>query len=142
MSYPAFRGRAARVCSGRSFRSYALFREIAGSRQKIVSTLRDSFPVSISSRHFPAGLSHLAPSGWNSLPALDPEIDLNPLVVLLQDAVILAQRMAFPTVGQQNAFQVGVAIELDAEHVEDFALQPVRSRPDGNGAVDGFSVGD
>src|SRR5689334_10991901 len=69
-----------------------------------------------------------------SLPALDPQVDLYPLLVLLNDAVILAQRVALPAVGEQDALQVGMSFEADAEHVEDFTLQPVGRWPDGNGA--------
>src|ERR1700691_809143 len=68
-----------------------------------------------------------------SLTAFDSQVDLHPLVILLQDAVIFAQRMSLPSVGQQNTFHVRMSVKLDAEHVEDFALQPVGSRPDGNG---------
>src|SRR5205807_8421335 len=60
-----------------------------------------------------------------SLPALDSEVDLDPLLVLLNDAVVFAQGMALPPVGQENAFQVRVAVELNAEHVEGFPLQPI-----------------
>ena len=47
----------------------------------------------------------------------------------LQDAVILAQGIALPAVGQQNALQVRMPIEPDPEHVIDFPLQPIRRRP-------------
>src|SRR5450631_1416047 len=60
----------------------------------------------------------------SSLSALNPQIDLHPLFILLQNPVILPQRMPLPPVGQQNALQVGMPIELDPEHVEHFALQP------------------
>src|SRR4029077_14778411 len=63
--------------------------------------------------------------------ALDPQINLHPLLVLLNDSVILAQGMALPTVGKQNALQVGMSVEVDAEHVVHFALQPVRCGPVG-----------
>src|ERR1035437_787484 len=64
-----------------------------------------------------------------SLSTLDAKVDLHPFLVLLKDRIILAQRMALPSVWQQNALQVGMPIELDAEHVEDFALQPVGCLP-------------
>src|ERR1700730_402728 len=67
-----------------------------------------------------------------SLSALDSEIDLHPLLVLLQDAVIFAERMAFPAVRQKNALHIRMAIELDPEHVEHFTFQPVRGGPDRN----------
>src|SRR5580704_18609565 len=50
--------------------------------------------------------------------------------------------MALPAVGQQNALQVGMSIETDAKHVIHFALQPVRSRPDGNYAGRAGAVSD
>ena len=40
--------------------------------------------------------------------------------------------MAFPVVGKQNAPQVWVPGELNAEQVEDFALEPIRAEPDGD----------
>ena len=43
---------------------------------------------------------------------------------------VLAERMTDETVVGQNAAQVGVAFEHDAEQVERFALVPVRRRPD------------
>ena len=72
----------------------------------------------------------LSSLGARSLSALDSEVDLHPLFVLLQNAVILAQRVAFPAVGQKDALQIGMPVELDAEHVVDFALQPIGGRPD------------
>src|ERR1022692_4924028 len=76
------------------------------------------------------------------LAAFNAEGDLHPLVVLLQDAVILAQGMSLPAIGQQDALHVGMPVKLDAEHVEDLALQPVRSRPDGNGAGQARAIQD
>ena len=46
------------------------------------------------------------------LPTIDSQVDLYPFLVLLDDAVVLAQRMTFPTVGQQNALEVGMTVEL------------------------------
>ena len=40
--------------------------------------------------------------------------------------VVLAQRVAFPVVGHQDAPQVGMPLEHDAEQVEHLALVPVR----------------
>src|SRR5580765_7267328 len=67
-----------------------------------------------------------------SLAAFNPQVDLNPLVVLLNDAVVFAQRMALPAIGQQNTLHVRMPFKLDSKHVEYFALQPVRGWPDGN----------
>src|SRR5919202_4868051 len=41
-----------------------------------------------------------------------------------------AQRVPHPLVGQHDALQVRVPVELDTEQVEDFALVPVRARND------------
>src|SRR3990172_11143701 len=46
------------------------------------------------------------------------------------ERMVLAQRMADPVGRQQDATQVGVAAEGDAEHVEDLALVPIGSRVD------------
>src|SRR6202007_2902048 len=51
----------------------------------------------------------------HSLPALDPQVDLHPFTILLQNPVILAQRIALPPIGQQNAFHVRMPVELDPE---------------------------
>src|SRR5579872_1832569 len=64
-----------------------------------------------------------------SLPALDSQVDLYPLMILLQNPVILAQRKALPSVRQQNPLHVRMPIELNSEHVIHFALQPVACRP-------------
>ena len=50
-----------------------------------------------------------------------------------QDPVILAQRIALPLFGQQDAAHIGVAGELDAEHIEHFALQPIGGQVHGHG---------
>src|SRR5579864_8392662 len=79
--------------------------------------------------------------GISSLAAVDLQILLHPALVLLQDGIIFAQRMPLPFFRQQDAPHVGMPGELDAEHVEDFALEPVgggmhsgsRGRPVGLG---------
>src|SRR5581483_3556957 len=68
--------------------------------------------------------------GHGLLAALDSEIDLHPLFILLDDSVILAQGMALPAIGKQDALQIGMAFKGDPEHVEDFPLQPVCGGPD------------
>src|SRR5437763_14754657 len=75
-----------------------------------------------------------------SLAALDPQVNLYPLVILLNNAVIFAQRMAFPTIGQQDAFQIGMSLEANPEHVIDFALQPVGCWPDRDRAAHHLSL--
>ena len=47
-----------------------------------------------------------------------------------QNVVILAKWMALPTVGQENPLQVRMPGEFDAEHVVDFAFEPVGGGPD------------
>src|ERR1700731_266040 len=51
------------------------------------------------------------------LPALDSQVFTHPGGVLLQNVIILAQRMPFPFIRQQNALQIWMAFEDDAEHV-------------------------
>src|SRR5258708_40099221 len=48
--------------------------------------------------------------------------------------------MSLPTVGKQDALHVRMSIKLDTEHIVDFALQPVGSRPDGDGTGDAFAI--
>src|SRR5436305_6534354 len=71
---------------------------------------------------------------WSGIPAsvaaLDTQILPYPLIVLLKNTVILAQRMALPFFGQQNSRHIRVPRELDAEHVEDLALEPVGGQVD------------
>src|SRR5450759_1245898 len=67
-------------------------------------------------------------STWSVMPVL-PSSDVvraleNPRVV-----VVLAQRMALEVRRQHDASQVRVAVEDDAEQVEDLALLPVRRGP-------------
>src|SRR5262245_61684583 len=81
-------------------------------------------------------------SGMYLLTALDVQILPYPAIVLLNQAVFLAQREAFPLLGEENSAHVGVALELDAEHVEDLAFQPVRGGVDGGGGGRLEAVGD
>src|SRR5664279_4824105 len=61
----------------------------------------------------------------SSLAAFDSQVLLHPALVLLENSVVFAQREALPLVGQQDAPHVGVPGEFDAEHIVDFAFQPV-----------------
>src|SRR5260370_29427503 len=63
------------------------------------------------------------------LSTFNAQVNLHPLVVLLQNAVVLAQGMPLPTLGQQNPLHVRLSVKLDAKHVADFAFHPVRRRP-------------
>src|SRR5262245_57598726 len=51
-------------------------------------------------------------------------------MILLGLDEVLAQRMTGPILGHQDAAQVGVALEGDAEQVEDLPLLPVGVAPD------------
>src|SRR5678810_1002488 len=77
-----------------------------------------------------------------SLAAFNPQVDLHPLVVLLNNAVVLAKRMSLPAIGQKDALHVRMARELDSEHVEDFALEPIGGGPDGNRTWRHLAFGD
>src|SRR5262245_11073490 len=48
---------------------------------------------------------------------------------LVAERGVLAQRPALPVVGQQNAGEIGMAVEDDAVEIEGLALVPVRGRP-------------
>src|SRR5690242_11480424 len=63
--------------------------------------------------------------GWRRLPRL---VLFRELHHLAADRIVPPQRVADPVVGHQDAGQVGVADELDAEHVERLALVPVGGR--------------
>src|SRR5215467_1737085 len=56
-------------------------------------------------------------SAIRSLAARDTQILLHPSVVLLQNRIIFAQRVALPLFRQQNAAQVRVSCEFDPEHI-------------------------
>src|SRR6266849_7463259 len=64
-------------------------------------------------------------SGMDLLAAFDVQILLHPAVVLLDEPVFLPQREADPFLGQQNAAHIGMTLKLDAEHIENFAFQPI-----------------
>ena len=49
---------------------------------------------------------------------------------------IAAERKSFKTVGQKKASQIGVPFEVNAEKIEDFAFEPVGTRPDGHQGID------
>jgi hypothetical protein len=48
---------------------------------------------------------------------------------------IAAKWSAFKLVGKQNAPQVGVTFEVNAKEVKDFALKPIRARPNGHHGI-------
>src|ERR1700677_847759 len=75
------------------------------------------------------------------LSALNPQILANPIRILLQYVVILAQRISLPFIRHQNASQLRMAFEHDSEHVVAFALQPVCRGPDFANARHGFVFG-
>src|SRR5580704_9751358 len=57
-------------------------------------------------------------------------------IAVALDGIIFAQRMAFPVVGKQNTPQIGMSGELNPEHVENLALEPIRALPYGNERID------
>src|ERR1035438_4725429 len=63
-----------------------------------------------------------------SLTAFDTQVFLHPAIVLLDNSVILTQRVPLPLLGKQDAAHVRMAREFDAEHVEHFALQRSEGR--------------
>src|SRR5262249_61809838 len=73
---------------------------------------------SVESRNVASGMDGL-------LAAFDIQIFPHPAIVLLNQAVLLTQRESLPLLGQQDTPHVGVPGELDAEHVEDFAFEPI-----------------
>lgn len=46
------------------------------------------------------------------------------------NGVIFAKRVTFPIDGHHDALQIGVISEANAEHVEGFALIPIRASPE------------
>src|SRR5262249_19304940 len=46
------------------------------------------------------------------------------------ERIVLPLRIALPVFRHQNAAAIGMSFEVDAEHVEHFAFEPVRGRPD------------
>src|ERR1700739_2957430 len=69
-------------------------------------------------------------SGIKLLPALDAQVFAHPGLILLQNVVILPQRIALPFLRQQQTLQIRMPLKNDAEHVVDFTLQPIGRRPD------------
>ena len=53
---------------------------------------------------------------------------------------VLAQREPGPFVRQEDAAQIGVAIELHSEHIEDLAFQPVRRGVQVHAAAGAFAI--
>src|ERR1039458_6361518 len=78
---------------------------------------------SVESRNVESGIR-------SSLAAFDSQVLTHPTLVLLDDRVILPQGVALPILGHEDAAQVRVPRELDAEHVEHLALQPVGGQVD------------
>src|SRR4029453_17274715 len=72
-------------------------------------------------------------SGMDLLAAFDVQILPDPSLVLLDQAVLFTQREALPLLREKDPAHVGMAVELDAEHVEDLALHPVCGGVDGGG---------
>lgn len=50
---------------------------------------------------------------------------IDPSLIHVDDRSVFSQREALPVIRHQDAFEIRVACELNAEHVEDLALEPV-----------------
>src|SRR5437867_292970 len=59
------------------------------------------------------------------LAAFDVQVLLHPSYILSQNRIVFAQRVPHPLFRQQDAAHIGMTRELDSEHIEHFALQPV-----------------
>src|SRR5213080_4131261 len=66
---------------------------------------------SVESRNVASGIQR-------SLAAFDTEVLPHPALVLLNNRIVLPERIALPLFRQQDAAHVGMAGEFDAEHVE------------------------
>src|SRR5919107_2815453 len=64
------------------------------------------------------------------------QVARRPLVLHELQRVVLPQGVAVPVLRQQQAPEVGVIVEADAEQIVRLALHPVSSGPDGCHAVD------
>src|SRR5205085_7970703 len=90
---------------------------------------------SVESRNVESGI-------LTSLAAFDAQVFLHPAVVLLENTHLLAQRVALPFLGEQNAPHVRMSGEFDAEHVEHLALQPVGREVHADGGFRLEPIGD
>src|ERR1700691_1304392 len=72
------------------------------------------------------------------LAALNAQILANPIRILLQYVVILAQRISLPLIRPQNASQLRLASKQDSKRGGASALEPVCSGPDLAHARDRF----
>src|SRR5215472_1488093 len=79
-------------------------------------------------------------TAWSSLPAFNAQVLLYPADILLDDVVVLAERIALPLVGQKDARQIGMSSKNDPKHVKRFALQPIGGRPNSGNARDRFAI--
>src|SRR5215472_12088624 len=76
------------------------------------------------------------------LAAFDAEIVFYPAVVLFDDGVLFAQRESFPLFWKEDAPHIGMARELDAEHVEHLAFEPVGASVDVHCGLRSFTIRD
>src|SRR5215475_11134627 len=90
---------------------------------------------SVESRNVASGMDGL-------LAAFDIQIFPHPAIVLLNQAVLLTQRESLPLLGQQDTPHVGVPGELDTEHVEDLAFEPIGCGVHGGGGCGLHAVAD
>src|SRR6266581_1307623 len=77
---------------------------------------------------------------YSLLPALNAQVLFHPTGILLDDVVILAQRIPSPLVWQQDARQIGMPGEDNSKHVKRFTLQPIGRGPNARDARNFFAV--
>src|SRR5215469_11653597 len=68
------------------------------------------------------------------LAAFKAQVFFHPAGILLDDVVVLPQRIPLPIVRQQDARQIGMSSKEDPKHVERFALQPIGRGPNPDNA--------
>src|SRR5215467_14330403 len=90
----------------------------------------------------PTGTARLVWSHHRLLAAFDAEIVFYPAVVLFDDGVLFAQRESFPLFWKEDAPHIGMAHELDAEHVEHLAFEPVGASVDVHCGLRSFTIRD
>src|SRR5215208_7498156 len=70
-------------------------------------------------------------AGFGFIKARRPPLSSQAVRLVAAQREVFAERVPLPVVGQEDAAQVWVSVEDDAEHVEGLALVPVGRAPDG-----------
>ena len=68
------------------------------------------------------------------------EVPTHPVILLILERVLLAQRVSVPIRRQENAAQIGVMFEPYAEEILDLPLEPVGGPPKRARALDRFMI--